>query len=618
VTPIYRVQKILRQLLLGLLLMPALVWAQGLLTNLPNRHITSLAGAWNYIVDPYETGYYNYRMEPYDQQALPSNSAFFMNYHARDKTELVEYDFDKSATLAVPGDWNSQKENLLYYEGTVWFKRSFDYTKKQTGNRLFVYFGAVNYKAEVYLNGKKLGTHEGGFTPFNFEVTALLQPKDNFLVVKVDNKRFKQAVPTVNTDWWNYGGMTREVVLIEEPASFIRDYLIQLKKNESQTVSGHVQLDGAVNGEAVSIEIPELGLVHRVVTERGYAAFEFKIGKINHWSPQSPKLYEVFIKTKQQSLVDQIGFRTISTDGPNILLNGQSIFLRGISIHEENTQRSARAFSQADALTALTWAKELGCNYVRLAHYPHNENMLRMADKLGLLVWEEIPVYWTVDFASAATLSSAKQQLTAAMTRDKNRAAIIIWSMANETPPSEMRNSFLLELIAHSKTLDNTRLLSAALERHEKEGDPWTYVLDDKIGEHLDIVAFNQYLGWYGGKPEDATKVKWDIRFDKPVLMSEFGGSALQGLHGTRDERWSEEYQAYLYEQTLLMVENIPHIRGISPWILADFRSPKRLLPGIQDGWNRKGLISNHGIKKKAFFTVHSFYDKMAKQFQSY
>ena len=241
-----------------------------------------------------------------------------------------------------------------------------------------------------------------------------------------------------------------------------------------------------------------------------------------------------------------------------------------------------------------------------------------MADKLGLLVWEEIPVYWTVDFASAATLSSAKQQLTAAMTRDKNRAAIIIWSMANETPPSEMRNSFLLELIAHSKTLDNTRLLRAALERPEKEGDPWTYVLDDKIGEHLDIVAFNQYLGWYGGKPEDATKVKWDIRFDKPVLMSEFGGSALQGLHGTRDERWSEEYQAYLYEQTLLMVENIPHIRGISPWILADFRSPKRLLPGIQDGWNRKGLISNHGIKKKAFFTLQSFYDKMAKQFPSY
>jgi beta-glucuronidase len=242
--------------------------------------------------------------------------------------------------------------------------------------------------------------------------------------------------------------------------------------------------------------------------------------------------------------------------------------------------------------------------------------MLRLADKMGLLVWEEIPVYWTVDFASAATLKSAKQQLTEAMTRDKNRAAIIIWSMANETPPSDTRNAFLLQLIEHSKTLDNTRLLSAALERHDKEGDPSTQVLDDKIGEQLDIVAFNQYIGWYGGKPEDAPKAKWDIRFNKPVVMSEFGGDALQGLHGSRDERWSEEYQEYLYQQTLLMVEKIPNFRGLSPWILADFRSPRRMLPGIQDGWNRKGLISNRGIKKKAFFTLQAFYDKMAKQYR--
>ncbi len=170
-------------------------------------------------------------------------------------------------------------------------------------------------------------------------------------------------------------------------------------------------------------------------------------------------------------------------------------------------------------------------------------------------------------------------------------------------------------MIEHSKTLDSTRLLSAALERHEKEGDPSTQVLDDKIGEQLDIVAFNQYIGWYGGKPEDAPKAKWDIRFNKPVLISEFGGDALQGLHGSRDERWSEEYQEYLYQQTLLMVEKIPNIRGLSPWILADFRSPKRVLPGIQDGWNRKGLISNRGIKKKAFFTLQAFYDKMATQY---
>jgi beta-glucuronidase len=376
-----------------------------------------------------------------------------------------------------------------------------------------------------------------------------------------------------------------------------------------------VQLDGAADDEAVQIEIPELGIKQALTTHKGRADFEIRLGPVNYWSPQSPKLYEVFVSTGQQRLRELIGLRTISTEGPNILLNGKPIFLRGISLHEENPLRGGRAHSEADALQALRWAKELGCNYVRLAHYPHNEHMLRLADQMGLLVWEEIPVYWTVDFGSAAALSSAQQQLSEVIQRDKNRAAVIIWSMANETPPSEPRNRFLTQLIQHSKTLDNTRLLSAALERHEQAGDPSTQVLDDAIGEQLDIVAFNQYIGWYGGTPDDAPKAKWIIPFNKPVVMSEFGADALQGLHGSRNERWSEEYQEYLYQQTLLMAQNIPNLRGMSPWILADFRSPRRVLPGIQDGWNRKGLISSRGIKKKAFFTLRDYYERMALQY---
>ena len=220
-----------------LMLFPLFGMSQELLINTSNRNTTTLNGTWNYIVDPYETGYYNYRYEHYDQLPQNNNSAFYNNYHTTDKLELVEYDFDKSSTLTVPGDWNSQYEKLFYYEGTVWYKLSFDYIFSKENNRLFVYFGAVNYKAEVYLNGKKLGTHEGGFTPFNFEVTDIVKTKDNYLVVKVDNKRFKEAVPTINTDWWNYGGITRDVKLIEEPKTFIQDYKVQLKKGESKNVS---------------------------------------------------------------------------------------------------------------------------------------------------------------------------------------------------------------------------------------------------------------------------------------------------------------------------------------------------------------------------------------------
>lgn len=193
--------------------------AGGLLTNIEGRHITSLNGNWQVIIDPYEAGYYDYRYQI-------RRDGYFKNQKPENKSDLIEYDFDKSIELQVPADWNSQRAELFFYEGTVWYKKSFDYSV-QSAKRVFIYFGAVNYIAEVYLNGEKIGRHEGGFTPFNFEITAKLRPKDNFLIVKVDNKRRTDGIPTVMTDWWNYGGITREVMLIEVPQIFIQDYFIQ-------------------------------------------------------------------------------------------------------------------------------------------------------------------------------------------------------------------------------------------------------------------------------------------------------------------------------------------------------------------------------------------------------
>lgn len=577
------------------------ILSQKLINNPTGRLTTSLDGAWNYIIDPYETGYLSFHQDIYDQTNPGSPSAFYNNYHAQNKQELVEYDFDKSPKMTIPGDWNSQDEKLLYYEGNVWFRRIFDYDLKAE-KRLFVYFGAVNYKADVYLNGKKLGTHEGGFTPFNYEISSIVKAKDNYLVLKIDNTRRIDGVPTVNTDWWNYGGITRDVLLIEEPENFIENYTIQLKKGDKNTIAGFVKLDKS-SVEKITVGIPELGIEKRIEANQ---PFEIKAADIKYWSPENPTLYEVLIKTNSQTIKDAIGFRTIETKGADILLNGKPIFLKGISIHEENA-RGGRGSSEADALRLLNWAKELGCNYVRLAHYPHNENMVRLADKMGLMLWEEIPVYWTVDFTSENVLRNAENQLTEVVTRDKNRASVIIWSMANETPLSDARNRFLSNLVNYTKTLDASRLLSAALLTRSENG---IGMIDDKIGELLDIVAFNQYLGWYGGNLADAEKIIWKTPYDKPVVVSEFGGDAKQGFHGARDERWTEEYQEYLYQQNLKMIEKMPNIRGLSPWILVDFRSPRRNLPGIQDGYNRKGLISNDGVKKKAFYVLRDFYKR--------
>ena len=334
------------------------------------------------------------------------------------------------------------------------------------------------------------------------------------------------------------------------------------------------------------------------------ANFEINQTKIKYWSPENPKLYDVVLSYNNQQVKDKIGFRTIETLGGKILLNGQPVFLKGICIHEENA-KGGRGSSKEDALRLLNWAKELGCSFVRLAHYPHNENMVRLADEMGLMVWEEIPVYWTIDFNNQSTYKNAENQLSEAMNRDKNRAGIIIWSMANETPLSDTRTQFISNLVDYTRKNDSTRLIAAALLSEGKNG---INTINDPLAEKLDVIAFNQYHGWYGGNIEEAENIKWSSKYNKPMIVSEFGGDAKQGLHGDRKERWNEEYQEYLYIQNLKMIDKIPNLAGISPWILVDFRSPKRVLPGIQDGYNRKGLISNDGEKKKAFWVMKEYY----------
>ena len=180
--------------------------------------------------------------------------------------------------------------------------------------------------------------------------------------------------------------------------------------------------------------------------------------------------------------------------------------------------------------------------------------------------------------------------------------------MANETPQSEARHIFLKKLIRQTHKMDNTRLVSAALQHRNKNG---LNIIDDPISREVDVIGFNQYIGWYGGHPKDVPNVKWFFDQNKPVIISEFGGGALAGYHADRETRWSEEYQEYLYVQTILMMKKMPALRGVTPWILADFRSPKRTLPKIQNGWNRKGLISNSGDKKKAFYTLQSWYKEL-------
>lgn len=578
------------------------------MVNIPGRRLTSLNGKWQVLIDPYETGFYTYRF-------TENPNGFFKAATPIGNDDFVEYSFERAEQLNVPGDWNSQKPELLYYEGTVWYHKAFVH-EKSPGKKYFLHFGAVNYKAHVYVNGHKVGEHEGGFTPFSFEVTSVLVKGKNFVVVKVDNKRASDNVPTLNTDWWNYGGITRDVNLVETPQTYIEDFVLQLKGESPDQLSGLVRLAGNKKQQTLVVHIPAARVSQKFTTDSsGVARIEFR-AKLNRWTPEAPILYTVEVMSETDTLREEIGFRNIAVRGQDILLNGKSVFLRGVCIHEEIPQRKGRAYSEADAKFLLTTAKELGCNYVRLAHYPHSEHMTRVADKLGLMVWAEIPVYWTIQFDNPTVLKKAKQQLAEMITRDRNRASVVLWSVANETPISESRNAFLKNLIDETRRLDNTRLVTTALEVKGWNGDKIS--IDDPVGAYVDVLGCNEYAGWYSPWREGLDRVPWESPFHKPLIISEFGGEALYGNHGDKDvaSSWSEEHQEQLYKRQVQMLSRIPFLRGTSPWILFDFRSPKRLLPDLQDGWNRKGLLSEQGQKKKAFFVMQDFYTRLQAQWK--
>jgi beta-glucuronidase len=569
--------------------------AQSAMINVSARHCTNLNGKWQVIIDPAGAG---------DWRQV------WKEKKPEKKTDFFEYSFEGGPVFNVPGDFNSQMTELKYFEGTVWYKKSFDYNPDKN-KRLFLHFGAVNYLANVYLNGNLLGKHEGGFTPFQFEITNSVHYVENTIVVRVNNQRLKDGIPGLGFDWFNYGGITRDVNLVETDNSFISDYFIQLKKHSFNEVQGWVKLNGAHSRQNVEIKIPELKIVYKSKSDdTGLAEVKFSSG-FDLWSPENPRLYKIIIQCETDTIVDNIGFRSIEAKGSKILLNGKPVFLKGINIHEENPFRVARAFSESDASILLTWAKELGCNMVRLAHYPHNEYMIRLAEKMGIMVWDEIPVYQQIEFSTPGVSDKMDLMMREMVNRDKNRCGVIVWSLSNETSPSPSRDRALVNLSDKCRQLDSTRLITSVInDQHYNNNaiNVW-----DTLYRHFDIISLNEYLGWYvpwQGRPED---VKWNfVCKDKPIVISEFGGEALYGNNkGPKDEAasWSEEYQEQIFKDQVEMLKAIPDLCGTFPWLLVDYRSPGRMHPVYQNGWNRKGLLSDHGDKKKAWYILKAYYE---------
>lgn len=573
-----------------------------------------LSGPWTYSKDLYRTSLTDINGWVAKSRMQRFRDVDVAAEEAKPGPAFFEFDLDRGPSMVLPGAWNAAVPELRYYDGLIWFQRRFD-APTAPGQRSFLRFEAVNYRAMVYLNGRAIAQHEGGFTPFVVEVTEALRERGNRLVVGVDSRHDAQSIPGEITDWDLYGGITRPVALIQTPATFIDDATLRL--NDAGRLVGSLQLNGPhAAGQRVALRLPALGLAVQAQTDAGGTArFDLPApAALRRWSPTSPTLYEVAFEAGGDTLRERIGFRTIAVRGSEILLNGQPVFLRGISLHEEEIgPNPARRLDATAARRLLAEVKDgLHGNYVRLSHYPHNETLLRAADEMGLLVWSEIPVYWTVDWDSPAVLDKARRMQAETIYRDRNRAALVLWSIGNETPVADNRTRFHTALAETVRALDPSRLVSAAL-LVERQGD--TLRIADPLLSVLDVIAVNTYAGWYGDDTLDAvSRLRWDVPAGKPLLFSEFGADAQAGFRDPALRRkFSEDYQADYYRATLAMAARVPTLRGLSPWVLKDFRSPRREHPVYQNGWNRKGLISETGQRKLAFEVLADDYRARAR-----
>lgn len=555
--------------------------------HMGGRARISLNGPWHFTPDLFDEGL---------RQSWPAYPPTPSSEWDRPR----DADLWRAETLAVPSCWTAARPEWRYFEGGAWYARIFDWSPDRAP-RLMLRVGAASYEARVFLNGVFVASHRGGSTPFFAELTLHLREGENRLLIQVDNRRRADRVPMHHFDWFNHGGLFREVDLVPLPEAFIRRLTLALAEGG---IEAKIMLSDARDGIAI-LDIAGLVASVQIPIAHGSGRMLIAAGP-ELWSPERPRLYEVHASFGEDRIADRVGFRSVAVRGEDILLNGEPLFLRGACVHEDDVTLG-RVTSEEDIRRRFRHAKELGCNFLRLTHYPHHELVAEIADEEGLLLWEEIPVYWAIDFANPDTYADAENQLLELIARDANRASVILWGVGNENADTNARFMFMSRLAEAARHADPTRLIAAACLINRS-----TFRIEDRLAACLDVVGLNEYFGWYEPDFTGLERLLANSQPGKPVVISETGADALAGHHGRDTELFTEERQAAMLSRQLAIIRDVPYIRGFCAWLLYDFRSERRQTQ-FQKGFNRKGLIAEDKVTKKlAFAAVARAYQELA------
>ena len=569
-----------------------------------HRRTIDLNGTWKFNPDPYQ----RCRQQQWWKNP-PRNDSFFPCWDSEGLWEIQ-----------VPGTWKAQFPELKWYDGDANYMRDFEAPEIPENHEAFLVFDGVIYSSEVFLNGLKVGQHDWGYSPFAFRVTEYLRAK-NRLFVLVENKLKEDRVPGIRYDWNNDGGIINGVKLVFVPRVFVKNFRTATRLEENDAViSVDVWLDSRDRSakEQVTVQIPELGLEAKFsvsVGDPGRCEFRIPFRQsatahrqpemIRLWSPEDPKLYETRIATRHETLLDEVGYREVRTEGQRVLLNGKPIRLYGLCIHSD-FPGSGRTATLEGIEKVVGLVRELGCNFLRCAHYPYAEIWGRAMDRAGILWWEEVPVYWLSNVHEPRISRLALGMMGETIQRDWNRASLIFWSLSNECanglsgsfPGLEGENyPYWVQAAKQVRELDPSRLLSSADSGHRRtlsgnwspdradtfdtdfKGMDWIPGHPDELYDLLDVLSGNVYVNNLGdGLVAYHKFAKMLGAYNKPIMVSEFGSMSMREADerpgSTPETLGSEARHAQILREAYRGFHDLPEITGYMPWCLADVRVP--------------------------------------------
>lgn len=541
----------------------------------------SLNGQWNCIPDLENLGINN---QWFHHEALKSLA-----------NNLIPLDIPKSFNLI---------EGFHIFEGIFWHYLEF---KLDSEVDLINYdyqlqFNGVNYNAKVWLNDKFIGEHDGGFTPFKFLVNDSIKKDNNFLAVRVDNIRRKDGIPALFFDWFNWGGIYRDVNLLILNKSRVKEVKIstEILTPEKAKIDITYKIIGNLNLKWQIIDIFDNLVIQNGQLSSNSAEEKFIVIVDNPklWSPATPYLYQIEMFENSSELLYQceFGIRQIEVKFGHLILNKKRIKLKGISLHEEYMPYG-RTIPYEKRKEDLERIKALGFNSVRTAHYSHDESLIKIADKIGILILEEIPVYWDCNYKSKKTFKLAVKMLRDLIKRDYNHPSVIWWSVGNEIPTHKRECSrFIKRLIDFARMHDSTRIVTFVSRK----------LNSDIFRRNADVAALNTYFGWYFGSMKMLSLILDWIHtsiLNKPWIFTEFGAGAKYGVRSkdTPPFKFSEEYQLNLLDYTIKTINSKDYFSGWFIWIFRDFKSILKNNE-YQQGYNRKGIVSEKSNEKKLIY----------------